>query len=196
MTRENGREPGQPEDRASLVSRAMIFALLAAAGLVLLYRPRSRNPALATAWSVAAPGLRVPPERGADRESEHEARTVAAEREKPGVRAGILATILAGFLAFVLLAATALFFFYNSRARDTSFVEVQTFPAPRLQTLSDGLTDPEIARQKSALDEARWVDRAKGVFQVPIDEAMHAVAARGAKAYDPVPQAQKGGPSQ
>ena len=98
MTRENGREPGQPEDRASLVSRALIFALLAAAGLVLLYRPRSRNPALATAWNVAAPGLRVPPERGADRESEHEARTVAAEREKPDVRAGILATILAGFL--------------------------------------------------------------------------------------------------
>ena len=112
------------------------------------------------------------------------------------MRAGVLAAVLAGFFAFVLLAATGLFFFYQSRARDATFVKVQAFPAPRLQTLSDGLTDPEIARQKSALDEARWIDRAKGVFQVPIDEAMHTVAARGTEAYDPIPQAQKRGPSQ
>ena len=129
-------------------------------------------------------------------ESEHETRTVAAAREKPGVRAGVLAAVLAGFFAFVLLAATALFFFYNRAPATRAFVKVQAFPAPRLQTLSDGLTDPEIARQKSALDEARWIDRAKGVFQVPIDEAMHAVAARGTKAYDPIPQTQKRGPSQ
>jgi hypothetical protein len=112
------------------------------------------------------------------------------------VDAGVVGGILAGFLAFVLLAATGLFVFYHSRAHDSSFVKVQEFPAPRLQTLADGLTDPEIARQKAALHEARWVDRAKGVFQVPIDEAMRAVAARGAKAYDPIQQPQNGGLSQ
>jgi hypothetical protein len=196
MTGENARASGQPKDRASLLPRGFVFTLLAAAALVLLYQPRSRNPALATARGVAVPSVRIPPDRRVDRENEPQTRALAAPREKPDVRAGLLAAVLAGFFAFVLLAATGLFLFYQSRARDTNFVKVQTFPAPHLQTLSDGLTDPEIARQQSALDEARWVDRAKGVFQVPIDEAMQAVAARGAKAYDPVPQAQKGGPSQ
>ncbi len=195
MTGENAR-PGKSGDRASLLPRGFVLALLAAAGLVLLFRPRSRNPALATARSVTAPSLRIPSGGRADRESEPQASAPAAAREKPDVRVGVLAAILAGFFAFVLLAATGLFLFYHSRAYDATFVKVQEFPAPRLQTLADGLTDPEIARQKSALDKARWVDRAKGVFQVPIDEAMQAVAARGAKAYDPVPQVQKRGPSQ
>ena len=106
-------------------------------------------------------------------------------REKPDVRATLLAAILGGFFLFVLLAATGLFFFYRERAHDVTFVKVETFPAPRLQTLADGLTDPEIARQKAALDQARWIDRAHAVFQVPIEEAMQAVSARGSKAYDP-----------
>jgi hypothetical protein len=194
MTGENASAPVKPKDRASLVTRSFAFALLAAAGVVLFYRPRSRSPAFATARSVAAQGPRIPPDRRAENESESSALTAA--REKPDVRAGLLTTVLTGFFAFVLLAATGLFVFYHSRARDASFVKVQAFPAPRLQTLSDGLTDPEIARQKSALDEARWVDRAKGVFQVPIDEAMRVVAARGSKAYEPVPQRQNGEPSQ
>ena len=196
MTGENARVPGKPEVRASLLPRGFVFALLAAVGLVLLYRPHSRKPALVTMRSVAAPGLRIPCGGRADREDEPQARALAAAREKPDVRAGVLASVLAGFFAFVLLAATGLFVFYHSRARDATFVEVQAFPVPRLQTLSDGLTDPDIARQKSALDQARWVDRAKGVFQIPIDEAMQVIAGRGAEAYDPIPQAQKRGPSQ
>jgi hypothetical protein len=196
MTGENARASGQPNDRASLLPRGFVFTLLAAAALVLLYQPRSRNPALATARGVTVPSVRIPPDRRVDRENEPQTHALAAAREKPDVRAGVLAAVLAGFFAFVLIAATGLFVFYRSRARDATLVEVQAFPVPRLQTLSDGLTDPEIARQKSALDEARWVDRAKGVFQVPIGEAMQAVAARGANAYDPVPQAQKRGPAQ
>jgi hypothetical protein len=196
MTGENDKAPIKPKDRASLVTRGFAFALLAGAALVLLYRPRARSPALATASNVTAPSLRIPSGGRADHENESQARVLTAAREKPDVRAGVLAVILVGFLAFVLLAATGLFLFYRGRAHDASFVKVQAFPAPRLQTLADGLTDPEIARQKSALDEARWVDRAKGVFQVPIDEAMQEIAARGASAYDPVPQAQKRGPSQ
>ena len=190
MTGENAR-PGKSGDRASFVTRGFALALLAAAGVVLLYRPRSGSPALATAWSVAAQGPRIPPNDRAENESESQALTAA--REKPDVRAGVLTAVLTGFLAFVLLAAMGLFVFYHSRAHDASFVKVQAFPAPRLQTLSDGLTDPEIARQKSALDEARWIDRANGVFQVPIDEAMRAIAARGTKAYDPIQQPQNGG---
>jgi hypothetical protein len=169
----------------------LVFTLLAAAALVLLYGPRSRSPALVRTRSGAAPGLRDPAGLGADRDSEPQA-SASAAREKPDVQAGVVGSILAGFFAFVLLAATGLFVFYHSRAHDASFVKVQEFPAPRLQTLADGLTDPEIARQKTALHEARLVDRAKGIFQVPIDEAMRAIAARGAKAYDPIQQPQNG----
>ncbi|HEY1781352.1 MAG TPA: hypothetical protein VGG79_13155 [Roseiarcus sp.] len=187
MTGESAKAPGQPKGREGLFPTGWVWAVLAAAALVLLYPPRSRDPALVRARDGAAPGSQIPSAGRADRESRPPTRALAAAREKPDVRAGILAAILVGFFAFVLLAAAGLFVFYNSRARDATFVKVQAFPAPRLQTRSDGLTDPEIARQKSALDKARWIDRAKGVFQVPIDEAMQAVAARGAKAYDPVP---------
>lgn len=113
-------------------------------------------------------------------------------RERPDVREGVIAAIMAGFLAFVLIVATGLFFFYQSLAHDATFVKPNVFPSPRLQTRSDGLRDPEIARQQADLDRFRWIDRAHGLFQIPIERAMKLVAARGPKAYDPVPPADGG----
>jgi len=110
-----------------------------------------------------------------------------AAREKPAVREGIVAGVMAGFVAFVVVAAVGLFFFYLAFAHDTAFVRVQEFPAPRLQTLSDGLREPEIVEQQADLQRFRWIDRARGVFQIPIERAMRLVAARGAAAYEPVP---------
>ena len=74
----------------------------------------------------------------------------------------------------------------NARAgRDIR--EAERIPAPRLQTLPDGLRDPEIARQQADLERFRWIDKARGAFQIPIAQAMRLVAERGTKAYDPVP---------
>ena len=106
-------------------------------------------------------------------------------RESPAVREGAVAAIMAGFFIFVVAAAIGLFFFYKALARDTTFVKVEEFPSPRLQTLADGLRDPEIARQQADLQRFRWLDRAHGAFQIPIERAMRLVAARGARAYEP-----------
>ena len=109
-------------------------------------------------------------------------------REPAAIHAGAVAAILAGFLLFVVLVTIGLFAFYRREAQDASFVKVATFTAPRLQTLADGLPDPEIARQKADLDRRRWVDADHRVLQIPIEDAMALVAARGAEAYDPVPR--------
>ena len=101
---------------------------------------------------------------------------------------------MAGFFIFVVAAAIGLFFFYKALARDTTFVKVEEFPSPRLQTRADGLRDPEIARQQADLQRFRWIDRAHGAFQIPIERAMRLVAARGARAYEPVAPA-NGGPA-
>ena len=107
-------------------------------------------------------------------------------RESPAISARIVATVMASFVAFTVVAAVCLSFFFQPSARNAKFVKVQEFPAPRLQTLPDGLRDPEIARQQAELERFRWIDRGHGVFQIPIERAMQLVAARGAHAYDPV----------
>jgi hypothetical protein len=108
-------------------------------------------------------------------------------RERPAVREGVIAAIMAGFVVFVVLAAVGLRFFFESLAPNTTRVTEAKFPSPRLQTRWDGLRDPEIARQQADLQRFRWIDRAHGVFQIPIERAMRLVAARGAKAYEPLP---------
>lgn len=110
----------------------------------------------------------------------------SGQRERPAVAAGVIAGVMAGFFVFVVLVATGLLFFYEAIARDATFVKPNQFPAPRLQTRSDGLRDPEIARQQADLERFRWIDKSHGVFQIPIAQAMKMVSDRGPKAYDPV----------
>ena len=110
------------------------------------------------------------------------------ERERPAIAAGTVAAVMSGFFVFVLLVATGLFFFFRSLAPDAAFVAPNEFPTPRLQTLPDGLRDPEIARQQADLERFRWIDKSRDEFQIPIAQAMRIVAGRGQKAYDPVPK--------
>ncbi len=118
-------------------------------------------------------------------------------RERPAVREGVIAAIMVGFVVFVVAAAVGLYFlFFESLAPNTTRVRATEFPSPRLQTRSDGLRDPEIARQQADLQRFHWIDRAHGVFQIPIERAMRLVAARGAKAYEPVPTENAGQVSQ
>jgi hypothetical protein len=108
-------------------------------------------------------------------------------REKPTVRADLIAAVMASFLVFAVVAAFGLFFFYQSLAHNAAYISVNVFPSPRLETHNDGLRDPEIAKQQANLHRFRWIDRAHGVFQMPIERAMRLVAGRGDRAYDPVP---------
>jgi hypothetical protein len=154
--------------------RAVPFVILAGLGLWLLARPRAYDRLVATLQTGAERGVNL-------------AESDDGQREPPVIRAVAVAATMAGFFLFVVLVAIGLFAFYQWRAHDASFVKVETFVAPRLQTLADGLTDPEIARQKADLDRSRWLDAGHRVFQIPIEDAMRIVAARGAGAYDPVP---------
>ena len=157
------------------MKRAVPLVILAGLGLWLLARSRAYDHLAAT--------LQMGAERVADLTDPD-----AGRREPPAIRAGVVAAIMAGFFLFVVLVAIGLFAFYRWRAHDASFVKVETFAAPRLQTLADGLADPEIARQKADLDRSRWLDAGHHVFQIPIEDAMRLVAARGSAAYDPVPR--------
>ena len=141
------------------------------------------------AWSVVAPGLRVPPEALApDRESEHEARTVAGGARKAGRARGEL---LRPFSRGSFLRSTC------ARRRCSSFTtrgpatralsRCRTFPAPRLQTLvrrPDRSRDraPEIRPRRGALGRSRE-RRVSGSRSMR--RCMPSLA-RGAKAYDPV----------
>jgi hypothetical protein len=107
-------------------------------------------------------------------------------REPPEVRAGLIAAIMGGFLLFVAAAGAGLFAFYRWRAVGAQFVDVRSFPAPELQTGTDGTPEPSIARQRSDLGRFRELDADHGAFQIPIEEAMRIVAARGPDAYAPV----------
>ena len=115
-------------------------------------------------------------------------------RESPAVREGAVALIMAGFFIFVVAAAIGLFFFYQALAPNLAFVKANQFPSPRLETRSDGLRDPEIAQQQADLQRFRWIDRAHGMFQIPIERAMRLVAARGARAYEPLAPTTGGSP--
>ncbi|MBV9289561.1 MAG: hypothetical protein JO288_17390 [Hyphomicrobiales bacterium] len=108
-------------------------------------------------------------------------------RESPAISSRIVATIMASFVTFTVIAAVCLsFFFFQPSARNAAFVKAHAFPAPRLETLSDGTREPQIAEQQADLRRFRWIDRKHRVFQIPIERAMRLVAARGARAYDPV----------
>ena len=157
----------------STVAKFLLLGALAVVGAFFLVAPNDRRQNPAQRPIGPTPAL--------------ESHDLDEGREPPDIRVGTVAAILAGFLLFVVCAASGLVFFYRSRAHDATFVKVESFPAPRLQTLADGLAEPEIARQKADLDRFRWLDRDHRAFQIPIEDAMRLVAARGAKAYDPVP---------
>ena len=172
----NSRREARGDRRGSVVSTIAKFLLLGALAVVgafFLAAPidRRQNPARRPIGATPASESHVPDE--APRAARHPGRDRSGD---PGWISPLRR-----------LRRVGLVFFYRSRAHDATFVKVENFPAPRLQTLADGLAEPEIARQKADLERFRWLDRDHRAFQIPIEDAMRLVAARGAKAYDPVP---------
>jgi hypothetical protein len=104
-------------------------------------------------------------------------------RESSAIRARATALSLFGFLVFVALSITGLHAFYESLAAKAAFVPPRRFASPPLVTIDDGVRDPGIAAQRAELE----ANRKKGAAQTPIERAMAIVAARGPRAYDPLP---------
>src|ERR1700761_5170230 len=107
--------------------------------------------------------------------------------QSPDVASGVVVIAIAGFLAFVALIMTGLFFYLRAGApgafRPTA---ERAFPAPALQIKpQDDLKRFEL-KQRMALSGYAWVDRSQSIARIPIAEAMRIVAARGEHAYDPL----------
>src|ERR1700761_9195555 len=107
--------------------------------------------------------------------------------QSPDVATGVVVIAVAGFLAFVALTMTGLFFYLRAGAPGAFRPAAErAFPAPALQIRpQDDLKRFELEQQKS-LSGYAWVDRSKGIARIPIAEAMRIVAAHGDHAYDPL----------
>jgi hypothetical protein len=111
---------------------------------------------------------------------------IGPAREPASVRVRVIAAGMAGALAVIVAAVLGLYGFYRAAAPTASFVPPRNFPAPRLQTQNDALREPAIAQQQARLRAYAWIDRSRGVVQIPIDRAMALIVARGDRAYDPI----------
>ena len=106
--------------------------------------------------------------------------------QPPDVAADIVLRAVAGFLVFVALTMTGLFFYLRTAAPGAlRQASEHPFPEPALQKKpQEDFTRFEL-EQRMALSDYGWVDRAKGIARIPIEEAMRIVTARGNHAYDP-----------
>jgi hypothetical protein len=106
--------------------------------------------------------------------------------QPPDVATGVVVIAVAGFLLFVGLTMTGLFFYLRTGAPG-AFKQAteQPFPAPALQKKSQSDLKRFELEQRMALSGYGWVDRAKGIARIPIEEAMRIVIARGDHAYNP-----------
>lgn len=107
--------------------------------------------------------------------------------QTPNVAAGVVIIAVAGFLAFVALTMTGLFFYLRTGAPGALRQATEhPFPEPALQKRpQDDLKRFEV-EQRMSLSGYGWVDRSKGIARIPIEDAMRIISARGDHAYDPL----------
>ena len=109
--------------------------------------------------------------------------------QPPDVATGIVIVAVAGFLGFVALSMTGLFFYLRSSVPDAFRKVIEHhFPEPALQKDPQNDLRRFEREQRATLSGYDWVDRSKGLVRIPIEDAMRIIAARGAHAYDPLDQ--------
>jgi hypothetical protein len=106
--------------------------------------------------------------------------------EAPAVATRAVLLTAAGFLVFVGISLVVLRIYFGERINQAVFVPPTSFAKPRLQTNDVGDLARLLADQRYRLNRYTWVDRAKGIATIPIEEAMKRVVARGADAYGPI----------
>lgn len=104
--------------------------------------------------------------------------------EAPAVATRIVLLAVFGFVAFAALGMGALFLYYRASALDLLRQAERPYPEPTLQISPQGDLDRFRREQTSALTASAWVDRSRGLAQIPIEDAMRLVAGRGERAYD------------
>ena len=107
--------------------------------------------------------------------------------QTPDVATGIVIIAVAGFLAFVGLTMTGLFFYLRTGAPNAfRHVSEYHFPEPTLQKKPQEDLKRFELEQRMSLSGYGWVDRSKGIARIPIEEAMRVISARGNHGYDPL----------
>lgn len=124
----------------------------------------------------------------------------ADHAESPDVRTWRVLALVFGFLAFVVVLFGLLGFYYRSvLGARTVETQLQDFPAPRLQPNPNQDYSNFHAAQVKALEHgapAGPAGTAPGSGpRLSIAQAMAAVVARGAQAYDPPPGTPPAGPT-
>ena len=111
-----------------------------------------------------------------------------AERqpEPPAVATRAVLFAALAFVIFVGMSIAGARVYYVWEVREPLNAPPKVFPAPRLQ-----INDiAELARveeqQRAQLNGYAWIDRDRGVIQIPIDRAIAMIAAKGADGYGPI----------
>lgn len=99
--------------------------------------------------------------------------------EASDMSAGAVGGIVLGVAAFLVFIALVLAWGYTRATHDVDKAPTVLPPAPTLQ--SDPHADLlAYEKEKQArLTSYGWIDRAKGIVHIPIDDAMRTVAAQG-----------------
>ena len=107
--------------------------------------------------------------------------------QPPDVDSRVVFTVTMGFLIFVALSMTGLFFYLRADAPGAlNTPSERQFPQPALQKAPQSDLRQFEAEQRAALSGYAWVDRNKGIARIPIEDAMRIIAERGEHAYDPI----------
>jgi hypothetical protein len=104
--------------------------------------------------------------------------------EEPGVAPRPVLMIAFGFMAFVGISITVLYFYFESYVPGPIIRPVSTFPAPPLRFSTNDLAALR-AEQRQALSGYDWIDGNRQIAKIPIDRAMQIIADRGARALEP-----------
>jgi hypothetical protein len=105
--------------------------------------------------------------------------------QPPDVANRIVIAAAAGFLGFVLLSMTGVFFYLRSAVPGAFRVTVEhPFPKPELQKNPQADLQDFERDQRATLSNYDWVDQPNGIARIPIEQAMQMIAARGPHAYD------------
>lgn len=113
-------------------------------------------------------------------------RTVPDRLEPDSTRPRLLLAIAGAVLVLLVVAFSAVLWFYTAEVPARAPIVPRQFPAPQLlQNETDELHRVD-SKQRARLTGYRWVDRAQGIVSIPIDAAMRIIAAKGADGYAPI----------
>lgn len=104
--------------------------------------------------------------------------------QDPAVASRVVLLSAFGFLLFVAATMGGLHLYYHWLVPGSLKTDARTFPEPRLQSSPQADLGLFKSAQRDALTGYAWVDRARGIVRIPIEDAMRRVAARGGRAYD------------